>query len=304
MNWQWAELKSRIEAGVLVVLLFVVTFALGFSFGETGLAGASGNLGGVTAVGKQTVGIIPPLFVFKAQGVDPADLYASSSFANIPKDMLVPLVGLHLTLLKLGRPTSAGFVRLPSLTLITNASGLASASEAPGNYEAVVLGSNYALDTPVTLTDNTTATLFFNLHPSAEAVSALRVVSSDSVSAVEPTTKFYALLNYTSPPSTGFSELVGFETAAPTNGTAQITLTNATGTLANGSSPVKLQPPSIGGLFFNPQVELNATLLGSYPGTEGYWAILSPYGSYSAYPTTGVLMFQFRPLYEVNYTAG
>ena len=287
------------------MLLFVVTFALGFTFGGTGLAGASGNLGGITAVGKQTVGITPPVFVFKAQGVDPADLYASSSFTNIPQDMLVPLVGLHLTLLKLGRPTSAGFVRLPSLTLITNASGLATASEAPGNYEAVVLGSNYAVDTPVTLTDNTTATLSFDLRPSAEAVSALRVVSFDSVSAVEPTTKFYALLNYTSPPSTGFSELVGFETVAPTNGTAQITLINATGTLANGSpSPVKLQPPSIGPVFFDPQVELNATLLGSYPGTEGYWAILSPYGSYSAYPTARVLMFQFKPLYEVNYTAG
>jgi hypothetical protein len=297
-------LKSEIEGVTLMVLLFIVTFALGFTFGGSGLAGASGGLGGSTGIGKQTVVTTPPKFVFKAQGVNPADLYASSLYNDIPQYMLVPLVGLHLTILKLGRPSTSGFVRLPSLTLTTNASGIAAASVQPGNYEALVSGSNYALDTAVTLTANTTATLYFDLHPSAEAVSTLRVISSDTVSGVESTTKFYALLNYTSAPLTGFSELVGFETSVPPNGTVQIILPSGTATSANGPT---LQGPSLtfnGTVFFNPQVELNATLLGSYPGTEGYWAVLSPSGSSSAYPSAGVVMFQFKPLYEVNYTAG
>jgi hypothetical protein len=49
---------------------------------------------------------------------------------------------------------------------------------------------------------------------------------------------------------------------------------------------------------------LNATLLGSYQGTRGYWAVLAPAGAYASYPSVGVLLFQFVPMLEVNYTAG
>jgi hypothetical protein len=280
-------LKPELEAVGLVTLLFIVTFALGIEFGGSGFAGASGGFGPPpTSGGGKQIAILPRL-VLRAEGVNSSDLYVSGSYRAIPANMKVPLVGLHANLVLPERNFPSYFSRLPSFSLTTNSSGLASGLFPAGDYEVEISGSNFALGTIITLADNTTATLNFTLSPSADAVSVLKVVSQDSVTGLEPTSIIYALLNYTSAPSEGFSELVGFESfsgMSPTSGGA---------INPNTTNPSPITP-----------ISLNATLLGYYRGIHGYWATLSPLGSNPDYPSVGVMLFQYTPILEVNYTAG
>jgi len=279
-------MKSELQAGVLILLLLVVTFALGIEFGGSGLSGASGNFGGPSAAGKQiTAAVPPPEFVVKAEGVNPHDLYASGLFRTLPPGILIPLVGLHVTLLTQGRSASS-FRRLPALTLTTNTTGMASANLVPGTYEVLMVGSTFSLDTAVTLTDNMTTTLDFQLHPTGQPVAALRVVSPDTASGVESASKLYALIENATAPTPGLAELVGYQSSY-----------NASGIGFEVGFPINA---TVAG----PLVSMNATLYGSYPGTSGYWATLYPAGTYPSYPSVGVRLFQFEPLAEVNYTAG
>lgn len=276
-------MKPELEAVGLVILLFIVTFALGIEFGGSGLAGTSGGFGPLppTNNGGKQIAILPKL-VLRAEGVNLSDLYASGSYRVIPANMKLPLVGLHAIFVSPERNYPSYFSRLPSYSLTTNSSGLASGFFPAGDYEAEISGLNFALSTNITLVENTTATLNFTLSPSGNAVSVLKVVSQDSVTGLEPTSIIYALLNYTSVPSEGFSELVGLE--SPTSGVA--IKSNTT-----NPSPITL-------------ISLNATLLGYYRGIQGYWATLSPLGPYLDYPSVGVMLFQYTPILEVNYTAG
>jgi len=276
-------MKSQFQAATLILLLLLVTFALGIEFGGSGLSGALGNFGPPTGNGngKQSVAVAPPKLVVKAQGVNPQDLYDSSSYENIPSNMLVPLVGLRVTLLTQGS-FSSQFRRLPALTLTTNSSGIASAEMLPGNYGVAIVGSTFTLETGVTLANNSTALLSVELLPAARPVSVLRIVSPDTVSGVESTSRLYALISNGSAPVTGLSELVGF--------------VSSFSFFASGALPIN-------GTLLGPMVSLNATLLGSYPGSQGYWATLYPAGTYPAYPSMNVMLFQFQPVAEVNYTA-
>ncbi len=280
-------MKSELEAAGLIALLFVVTFALGIEFGGSGLAAALGGFGPPgSPQPKAAATPPPPLFVLRAEGINPKDLYSSAFYKAIPAEMMVPLVGLHAMLVSAGRGLPTHFERTPSILMMTNASGIASGYLPQGDYEVDISGSNFAVSTAITLSDNTTSTLSLTLSPSARDVSTMKVVSQDSVIGLEPTSKLYALLNYTSAPSDGFSELVGFEpvdSATPASGI--VFYVNST-------------------VFGGAQVSLNATILGSYPGTQGYWATLSPSGSYPAYPSVSVILFQYTPIVEVNYTAG
>ena len=297
-------MKSEVQAVVLILLLLVVTFALGVEFGGSGLPGASGNLGGPTASGKQiTAAVVPPEFVVQAKGIDQEDLYLLSQLRTLPPGALPPLVGLRVTLLTQGR-SATSFRRLPALTLTTNASGLASAALPSGIYEILVVGSTFSLDTSVTLTDNSTATLNVQMHPSGQPVADLRVVSPDTTSGVESASRLYALLDNATAPPPGPSELVGYQ--AGSNASASGTVSVVTQPGINGSATLSgsgIRNPTYTGLA-GPLVSINATLYGSYRGTTGYWATLYPAGTYATFPSVGVMLFQFEPTAEVNYTAG
>jgi len=283
-------MRSGLQVAALIVLLLMVTFALGIEFGGSGLSGASGGFGASTGLSKQTKQTVQTgqyslsEFVVKAQGVNPQDLYASSSFRNIPSDMLVPLVGLHVTLLSQER-SSLLTRRIPTFSLATNASGIASAFLLSGDYDVELVGSTFSLGTAVTLIENTTLTLSVQLQPSGEPVADLRVVSSDTMSGVETGSRLYALVENTTAPAPGFSELIGFQ---------------------RGSSTLVMET-NAGILYYvnatGPLISLNSTLQGSYLGSGGYWATLYPTGPYPVYPTMGVMLFQFKLLTEVNYTA-
>jgi hypothetical protein len=279
-------LKSELEALGLIVLLIITTFALGVEFGGSGLAGAMGGFGPAGGGGTKSAVALPPKFVLRAEGINPSDLYASGFYKVVPSEMMVPLAGLHAMLVSTGRGAAARLGRTPAIMLTTNASGLASGVFPQGQYEFDVSGSDFAVSTIITMTDNTTSTVNFTLSPSARAVTALKVVSQDSDTGLEPTSRLYALLNYTSAPSNGFSELVGFE--------------RITGGYSNVGIVVYLNQTLYGG----PEVSFNATLLGSYKGTQGYWATLLPSKAYAIYPSVSVMLFQYTPILEVNYTAG
>lgn len=286
-------MKPQLEAAGVIALLLLMSVALGIEFGGSGLAGALGGLGppGGSAPNKSSA-TPPPLFVLRAEGINPSDLYASGFYKVVPAQMMVPLVGLHVTVVSAEEGTPTHFSRFPAATLITNSSGLTSRALLQGEYEIEISGSAFAVSTVVTMTDNTTTSLNFILSPSAKAVSALRVISQDTSLGLEPTSRMYALLNYTTAPSQGFCELVGLE------------------------PPLRIYPwrpyPPNPGLVVDlnvtaygwTQTSLNATVVGSYPGTQGYWATLTPLGNSSVYPTVADMLFHFTPTVLVNYTAG
>jgi hypothetical protein len=272
-------MKSELEATGLIILLLALTLALGLNFGGSAISGTSSNPGSHSNLGFLQTGenrgpmYIPPRFVVRAEGINPVDLYASSIYSSVPSYMLVPLKGLRVTLTEQSNPGILNRERTRTLTLTTNSSGIATDFVSPGNYTVLITGTNFEVNATLSFAVNSTTTFNFNLHPSAKVVTVLRIVSPDSVSGVEPETKLYALLNTTSAPATGFAELVGFKT-------------NYSGVENRGL------------------VVVNATLQGWYAGTQGLWVVLSPSTSDPTYPSMGILLFQYKPISEVNYTAG
>lgn len=275
-------MKSQLQTAGLIALLFVLTLALGIEFVGSGLSGAPVGPGQTKMIATKGAATTLPEFVLKAEGINAADLYESSFYQYVPPSMLVPLRGLSATLTALGKPLPASHGRVQSLTLVTNSSGIAVTFDLPGNYTVLISSAYYQLDTVVSLSFNLTTTLTFTPQPSAEAVDALRIVSPDSITGVGPATRLYALVDKELGQASGFAELVGFE-----NGNESYWPSGTTSVVSVG-----------------PLVEVNTTVAGEYPGTQGFWAALSPSGYYPGYPSVGVLLFQYRPLYEVNYTAG
>ena len=286
-------MRSEFQAAALVLLLIVFAFALGVEFGGAGLNGASGAFGPPSGNGKQTTtATAPPEFVVKAVGINPQDLYMSASFGSIPPSMLVPLSGVRVTLTTQGT-TPIPFRRLPSFTLTTNKSGVASASLLPGNYQVQAVGTTFTLNTGLTLTNNSTAVLNIELRPTHQAVATVRVVSPDTISGVESASRIYALISNATAPPPGLSELVGAESGFTIEPSSNSSCIGSSVCLQSGFNA------TVGHL-----VSVNATLLGSYQGTQGYWADLEPVGTYAAFPAVGVTLFQFEPIAEVIYTAG
>jgi len=266
-------MNPRQRSAILVVILFALALAMGLGFGTARPGG-----GGVNPLSSTTPPngepSPAPKVVVVARGVNSSYLYESSSYPTIPSYMLVPLNGIRVALSDLNREGDSFRTRAPAITLRTNATGMAYVMVAPGNYSATVSGPNFSLNTTLFLVDNTTTTIHLELDPSASAVKTMSVVSPDVLASVEPGTKISALLGTQSAPDTGFAELLGY---GPT-------------TAADGI-----------GLA---QYAVNATVVGSYPGAQGYWAVLSPSGSYPTYPSSGLVLFQFTPSLQVKTTVG
>lgn len=270
-------MKPQLQAAALVVALLIMAFALGLEFGGSGLSG--GNSGANKTISMSSKGklVTLPVLVLRAEGVNPVDLYGAAHLQNVSSPMSVPLSGLRATVTSLSKSSVPGRGRPPSLTLTTNSSGIAETIELPGNYSVAISTAYYSLNTVISIALNTTTTLTVNLRASAEAVETLRIVSPDSMGVLGPEAKLYALVDNASGPARGFAELVGYHYGS------------------YASSGITI--------LFSPLVEANATVIGGYPGTSGFWAALTPLESYSAFPTIDVMLFQYEPVSQVTYTA-
>ncbi|HUI24002.1 MAG TPA: hypothetical protein VLY82_06385 [Nitrososphaerales archaeon] len=266
-------MTPRQLSAVLVAILFVLSLAMGLGFGAVRPGG--GGVSPISSTAPPNGEPTPaPRVIVMARGVDPSYLYESSSYPTIPSYMLVPLNGIRVALLDLNREGISVRARLPTVTLRTNASGMAYVVVAPGNYSVTISGPNFSLNTTLFLVLNSTTTIHLELDPSASSVKTMSVVSPDAVTSVEPGTKISALLETQSAPDAGFAELVGYGASTVPDGTGVA------------------------------QFAVNATVVGTYPGAQGYWAVLSPSGSYPAYPTSGLMLFQFTPSLQVDTSVG
>ncbi len=270
-------MKPATQAAALVTILLVLSLAMGMSFGASGAGGGASNVSQSTVAPNRSPSSSPRIIVV-AQGVNPSYLYQASFQSSIPQYMLEPLVGVGISLTSLNREIFSIHERVPAITFRTNASGIAYAVVAPGNYSVSIGGPNFNINTTMSFLVNSTTTFRLSLLPSGYAVTSLHLVSPDSASGVEPLTRISALLRNQSAPSLGFAEIVGYHLPV----------------FSNGTSPVMVFPPVI----------FNATVIGTYPGIEGTWAVLSPTSSYADYPTVGVVLFQFRPVLEVSSVVG
>jgi len=266
-------MTPRLISAGLVAILFVLALAMGLGFGarEGGGGGGSSLTSTVPPVVEPSSG---PRVVVVAKGVAPSYLYESSSYSSIPPYMLVPLNGIRVALTDLSKGGISFRERAPTVTLRTNASGVAYVTLAPGNYSVTLSGPNFSLNTTLYLVVNSTTTVHLELNPSADTVQTIHVVSPDAVAGVEPGTKISALLGERSAPSMGFAELIGYGVSTSPDGA--------------GVS----------------QFAVNSTVIGFYPAAQGYLAVLSPSGSYPAYPTSALMLFQFVPVLEVNTSVG
>ncbi len=272
-------MKPRTQTAGLVAILFTLTVAMGLSFGGPGTGGGASDVRSSTISPSPSPSTAPKVIVV-AHGINPQYLYQSSFYGSIPGYMLQPMVGVRVALTSLDRETISFRQRLPALVLRTNLSGIAVGFVAPGNYSVSMSGPNMNISTDLFFRVNSTTTLGLSLLPSSYPVDSLHLVSPDTTGSLEPTARVSVLLSNQSAPAFGFAELLGF---------------------GSNLGPDNTNP---GGYYvaFN-QIAFNATVLGSYPEGKGYWAVLSPTGSYEAYPTLAVVLFQFRPVLEVNSTA-
>lgn len=250
-----------------------MSLGLGLVFGGGGLAGSPSNPGLSQLFANRGASANPPVIVVKAEGISPRYLYESYLYSSIPSFMLVPLAGLRVSLEQLSGPLASNEVHGPARILFTNSSGVLVALAVQGNY-SVQAETRYAqLNTTISCYDNTTTILNIALLTSPTKVDSLRVVSQDSVTGLEPTTKLYAFLANATIPDSGFAELVGFQSTYP-------------------------------GVSNETSVAVNSTILGWYSTSLETLVMLSPSGPYSSYPSVGMVLFQYKPVYEVNYTAG
>lgn len=267
-------MRQRLRSLGLITVLFAVSLALGLTFGGGGLAGSSPSNPGLSQLlGNKGHSANPPTIVVKAEGISPRYLYDSYLYPTIPSYMFVPLVGLRVALEQVSAPPGSNQAYGPTRTFFTNSSGIVEALADPGNYSVQAKTQYMQLNTTISCYDNTTTVLSIGLLPSPTKVDSLRIVSQDSVTGLEPTTKLYALLGNGTISRSGFAELVGFQSVYPG--------------LANRTS-----------------VAINSTVLGRYSTSNETLVILSPSGPYSFYPSVGIVLFQYRPVYEVNYAAG
>jgi len=266
-------MKRRLRSLGLIAVLFAVSLALGLVFGGGGLAGSASNPGLYQLFANKGPAANPPTIVVKAEGISPHYLYDSYLYPSIPPYMLVPLVGLRVALEQVSAPLSSNPVYGLARTFFTNSSGIVEALANQGNYTVQAETQYVQLNTTISCYDNTTTILYIGILPSSTKVDSLRVVSQDTLTGLEPTTRLYALLANGTIPKTGLAELVGFQSTYPG--------------VANGTS-----------------VAVNSTILGSYSTSLEKLVIMSPSGPYSVFPTVGIILFQFRPVYEVNFTAG
>jgi hypothetical protein len=291
--------RLGLEAGGLVVALLALTLALGLGFGGVGLSGISAASGpsGQGSSHLSTNGAYPafsPRVIIRAEGVNPFDLYLynldlyndhglhNSSSLNLsspvlPQSMYVPLSGLRVTLTQLQKSSVSIRGQSQTQVLTTNSAGLALTFVLPGNYTVLFSGPNFEFETNIFFASGFITTVNFMLNPVAKAVTALRIVSPDSVSGVESETKLYALFNSSSPPASGFAELVGF-------------------------NPNSFLWEYGWGMGRYDQFNLNATVLGWHASAHGFWVALAPLGPYPSYPSLDVVLFQYKPVYEVTYT--
>jgi len=266
-------MKQRLRSLGLIAVLFAVSLALGLVFGAGGLAGSASNPGLFQLFASKGPAGNPPTILVRAEGISPRYLYESSQYPSTPSFMLVPLGGLRIALKLVSAPVGSNQLLGPALTLFTNTSGAVESLADEGNY-SVQVGTRYAqLNTTISCYDNTTTILNIRLLPSPTKVDSLTVASQDSSAGLEPTTTLYALLPNGTTDSRGFAELVGFQSPYP-------------------------------GVVNETTVAVNSTILGSYSNSIDSTVVLSPTGTYSAFPTVGMVLFQYRTAYEVSYTAG
>jgi len=266
-------MKQRLRSLGLIAVLFAVSLALGLVFGAGGLAGSASNPGLFQLFANKGPSGVPPTIVVKAEGISPRYLYESSLYPSIPSFMLVPLGGLRVALKLVSAPLGSTQLFGPALTLFTNSSGAVETLANQGNYSVQVETRYAQLNTTISCYDNTTTILDIRLLPSPTKVASLTVTSQDSSAGLEPTTRLYALLENGTSNSGGFAELVGFQSSFP-------------------------------GVVNETTVAVNSTILGSYSTFLDSTVVLSPTGTYSAFPTVGMVLFQYRTACEVNYTAG
>ncbi|HYA56459.1 MAG TPA: hypothetical protein VED22_06645 [Nitrososphaerales archaeon] len=266
-------MRQRLRSLTLIAVLFAVSLALGLVFGGGGLAGTASNPGLFQLFASKGPSGNPPTVVVQAEGISPHFLYESSFYPSVPSSMLVPLAGLRIVLKQVSAHAASSQVYGPARILLTNSSGAVEALADQGNYSVQVETNYVQLNTTISCYDNTTTILSIRLLPSPTKIDSLRIVSQDSVVGLEPTTRLYALLANETIPSTGFAELVGFQSTYPE--------------VTSGAT-----------------VAVNSTILGSYSNSLESFVVLSPSGPYSTFPTLGIVLFQFRPVYGVNYTAG
>jgi len=268
-------MKSGPKSVGLVAILFALTLAVGLSFSGGGEGGSS-NFRTTPAPPSGSPTPAPKVIVVARQ-VDPFYLYQSASYPIIPSYMFTPLGGLHVVLTSLNREAVSFRQRVPGVTLTTNSTGRAVGFMAPGNYSCVIAGKDFSLNTTVSFKVNSTNTIRFSLIPSATKVAALHIVSPDTIMAVEPQARIIALLANESAPTLGFAELVG---------------------------PITQYFLGLGTLTTQNALSVNVTLTGWYHGPQGNWAIMSPSGNFDLYPTTSMILFQFRPAIQVSSTVG
>ena len=282
-------MKAQIEAVALVIALFVVTVGMGLAFGGSGLGGPP--MGGDPASGGAGVGRAAEL-VFRAEGVNSSDLYMVSSYASFPPAWRVPLQGFRAGLSKVEAGANGAPLVVPAGAVVTNSTGMATIRLPPGNYSVSMAGRGYSLDASISAHYNETISLDLFLSPSAEPVIYVRAVSPDAIGGLEPSSVLYALLGNGSAATARNVELLGY---APGGGGPPVTLIGTTVPRGNFT------------LFYFTQshlVGINATVLGGYQGPFGRWIILSPSGSFSAFPTSEVRLIWFKPTCEVTYLAG
>ena len=267
------QMRQRLRSLGLIAVLFAVSLALGLVFGGGGLAGSASNPGLSQLFANKGLSANPPIIVIKAVGINPRYLYGSYQYTSIPSFMLVPLAGLRVALEQVSAPLASSQPYGPARIFFTNSSGSLVVLANQGNYSVQMETKYVQLNTTISCYDNTTTILNIQLLPSPTKVDSLGIVSQDSAAGLEPTTRLYALLPNATIPNSGFAELVGFQSTYPG--------------VVNGTS-----------------VAVNSTILGSYPASRDTLAVLSPSGPYSAFPTVEMILFQYRPVYQVNYTAG
>jgi hypothetical protein len=270
-------MNPRAASVAFVILLLVATSALGLAFQGGGLGGSPLLIAQRTTAetGGPATG---PRFVLKAElEYQDYGIFANSSLLQLPTLVgTFPIEGARVSLVPLqpeglqsqvlnarGRPVA--------FEDVTNGSGLAVIHAPAGNYTVVTAGNLFNFTEVVSLRGNLTTLLALTVYPHSNKVNSMEVINQRTVSQVEPT-------------ATIFLNVSGTFVYAPH------TPYRLTG----------LTPDTYGTYSF---LTILCNVVSEYSAPGGTWAVMSPIGAYTSFPTGGLFLQQFEANSTVSYSA-
>lgn len=271
------SMQARLQTLSLLMILIIVSAALGLAFGPLGQGGLGQYFANQqsTSTGRNH----SPDLLVRAAAVGSQQGLSTAGSTSV----LAPLAKLNFVVTAILSGRSVNRAREPTYNMVTNSSGEVEASLPAGNYSVQGLGADFTFLRDVSLEANHTTILTMDVVQVVNPVSTLAIVNQDTLSGLESTGVIYVEVDgnfqYN---SSSFYELIGtIEPGGPSS--------------SNGSMAVQVS-------LLTP-VTIEGIVSGAYDSPGGFWIVMHPSAPVTLLPNAGFSLMHYAANSTVSLVA-